>query len=75
MQRAKSLKVISLNVRGIRDATKRSSIFCCLKDQKAKICFLQETYSEFNNEATWQSEWQGKIFFLMGLSIGKAFPF
>ena len=46
-------------------------IFAYLKDQKAKICFLQETYSEFNDEVTWQSEWGGKIFFSHGTRHSK----
>ena len=37
--------ILSLNVRGIRDQIKRKSIFSYLKDQKANIYFLQETYS------------------------------
>ena len=75
MQKEKGMKIISLNVRGIREATKRSSIFSYLKDQKAKIYFLQETYSEINDEVIWQSKWEGNFFFLMGLSIAKAFAF
>ena len=66
------MKVISLNVRGIRDATKRSSIFSYLKDQTAKICFLQETYSEINNEVVWQSEWEDTIFFSHGTKHSKS---
>ena len=71
MQKEKGMKVISLNVRGIREATKRSSIFSYLKDKKAKIYFLQETYSEINDEVIWQSEWEGKIFFSHGTKHSK----
>ena len=42
-------KVFSLNVRGIRDQTKRRRIFTFLKKQNATIYFLQETYSEQRN--------------------------
>ena len=62
MQKDSKCKIISLNVRGIRDKAKRRKIFAYLKDQKEKICFLQDTYSEFNDEVTWQSEWGGKKF-------------
>ena len=71
MQKEKGMKVISLNVRGIREATKRSSIFSYLKDQKAKLYFLQETYSEINDEVIWLSEWEGKIFFSHGTKHSK----
>ena len=50
--------VLSLNVRGIRDQIKRS-IFSYLKDQKANIYFLQETYSERADENISRNEWGG----------------
>ena len=46
MYTAVNLSVFSLNVRGIREQTKRRSIFSYLKDQRANVYFLQETYSE-----------------------------
>ena len=48
--------VLSLNVRGIRDQIKRRSIFSYLKDPKANIYFLQETYSERADENIWRDE-------------------
>ena len=39
-------KFVSLNVRGIRNYEKRSSIFSFLKDQEAFFYFLQETFSD-----------------------------
>ena len=38
-------KIISLNAQGIRDFTKRKTIFNWLHKQNADIAFLQETYS------------------------------
>ena len=61
MQSSTKYKIISLNVRSIRDQTKKRSIFTYLKDQKANFYFLQETYSDANDELLWQSEWGGKI--------------
>ena len=58
--------VISLNVRGLRNRVKRRSIFCFLKDQNCDVFFLQEMYSEPNDENTWQSEWGGDMFFSHG---------
>ena len=57
-------KLISLNVRGIRDLSKRKAIFSWIRKQKADITFLQETYSiliigNFNIK--------GKCFFRTGL--------
>ena len=58
--------ITSLNVRGLRDQSKRRSIFWYLKDQKSKLYFLQETYSEVNDEIIWRNEWGGNIFFSHG---------
>ena len=47
--------MLSLNVRGLRNRVKRRSIFCFLKDQNCDVYFLQETYSEPNDEISWRS--------------------
>ena len=70
MQSSTKCKIISLNVRGVRDQAKRRSIFTYLKDQKANFHFLQETYSDAN-ELLWQSEWGGKILFSHGTHHSK----
>ena len=51
MSAKKNCKILSLNVRGIRDSIKRRGIFSYLKDQKASFYFLQETYSEIFRNA------------------------
>jgi len=64
--------VFSLNVRGIRGQAKRRSIFSFLKDQtEANIFFLQETYSEQNDENVWRKEWGGELFFSHGTKHSK----
>ena len=42
------LKVITLNVRGLRDTKKRQSLVYWLKNKHIDIAFLQETY--FNDK-------------------------
>ena len=64
-------KVFYLNVRGIRDQTKRRSIFTFFKDQNANIYFLQETYSEPSDENIWKKEWGGELFFSHGTKHSK----
>lgn len=61
-----NLQIISLNVRGLRNAGKRKAIFSYLKNQKASIFCLQETFSIKGDEKTWTSEWGGKILFSHG---------
>ena len=38
-------------------------MFCYLKQQKATIFCLQETYSQPDDEKIWSAEWGGKIIF------------
>ena len=64
-------KIISLNVRRIRNSIKMSSIFTYLKDQNATFYVLQETYSEPCDESFWENEWGGEIFFSYGTHHSK----
>ena len=66
MQEKAKYDILSLNVRGIRDQAKRRSIFLYLKDHNSKIYFLQETYSQPEDEIIWKNEWGGEIFFSHG---------
>ena len=60
--------LLSLNVRGIRDRTKRNNIFAWCKSKGCDIVFLQETYSNGRMyiEERWSSEWDGSMFFSHG---------
>ena len=59
------------NVRRVTDQIKRRSVFSFLKDQKAYIYFLQETYSEPTDEKVWKKEWDGEAFFSPGTKHSK----
>lgn len=55
------IKIISLNVNGIAEKTKRERIFDYLKTLNADIYCLQETHSATNDDANkWAGEWGGK---------------
>ena len=41
-------------------------MFSYLKDQNCAIYFLQETFSQPQDELIWKTEWHGKIFFSHG---------
>ena len=62
-------KLLSLNVRGIRSATKRKALFTWLNERRYDIIFLQETYSTADVEDIWRTQWRGKLFLLMALII------
>ena len=56
-----SVKIISLNVNGIRNSKKRTAIFSWINDNKADIVFLQETHCNSDQDKIqWSSEWGGK---------------
>ena len=64
-------KIISLNVRGLKNQRKRRNIFPYLKDQKCHCYFLPETYSEPKDELIWKSEWCGEMLFSHGTNRQK----
>ena len=65
------LKFLSLNVRGLRNREKRRSIFSYLKDQKANVYLLQETFSNPKDEKIWSAEWGGQIIYSRGSDHSK----
>ena len=46
-------KLLSLNVRGVRAATKRKALFTWLNERRYDIIFLQETCSSADVEDIW----------------------
>ena len=68
---SRKLKLLSLNVRGLRNVSKRGAIFSFLKIQKATIFCLQETYSSPEDEKLWSAEWGGKIIYSHGTTHSK----
>ena len=67
----KLIKILSLNVRGLRNHVKRRALFLYLRNQKADFYCLQETFSSKKDEVPWASEWGGKIFFSHGTKHSK----
>ncbi len=56
----------SLNVRGIRDLSKRKALFLFCMSQKREIYFFQETHSSFKDETFCRNQWGGNILFCHG---------
>ena len=63
--------VLSLNVRGFRDLSKRKSIFTWVKNQKADIMFLQETVSRPDIFDSWKYQWPGDKHYTHGSNHSK----
>ena len=69
-----NIKLLSLNVRGLRNSDKRRQIFRWLKrfhDGGNCFTFLQETHSTHKDEEIWKREWGSKISFSHGSSVSK----
>ena len=69
MAKSERLQLLSLNVRGIGDNTKRREVFRWLKRYHKggdSIIMLQETHSTPNSELVWEREWGSKIYFSHG---------
>ena len=66
------LKILSLNVRGLRNTNKRRAILSYFeKKQKTTIFNLQEVFSRPEDEKIWTAEWGGNVFSPMAPSIRK----
>ena len=60
------LKIISLNVRGLPNQTKRRGIFSYLTNQKATLYCLQETFSQERMRISGLRNREDKLYLLMG---------
>ena len=64
---------VSFNARGLRNRTKRRSLFRHLHvTYRSSIIILQETHSTPGLENIWKSEWRGNIVFSHGSESGQA---
>ena len=55
-----TLKILSLNVRGIHDYRKRRTMYRHFRDQKADIVMIQETHVTEKDYICWGNEWGNK---------------
>ena len=62
----KSLSILSLNVRGMRDTVKRKALFLFCKRSEADIVMLQETHSFELDVKFWRSQWGNTIHYSHG---------
>ena len=67
----KGYKFLTFNVRGLGCAPKRSSVFRIIKQQKANVVALQETYLEVKHRDIIERSWGHVIHFSAGSSHSK----
>ena len=60
------LKILTINVNGLNNLSKRNKIFNFLKASKIDITLMQETHSIKNTKKQWQKEWDGMSFWNSG---------
>ena len=60
------LRILSLNVRGLRKKHKRVALFNYFKQQKIDIICLQETHVSDSVAHIWEKQWGGKLFHCEG---------
>ena len=63
-----SLKLVTLNVKGISNFHKRKTIYTWCRRKKADFSFLQETHSKTEIETQWKNEWGAGIIMSHGSS-------
>ena len=62
-----TLRIVTLNVNGLNDETKRRAIFNYYR-QRADVLCLQETHCVKEQESQWTNEWGGPAFYSHGES-------
>ena len=60
--------VISCNVRGMTERSKRIQIYQYLRMNKCEVNFLQETHCTKNRQKQWRNEWSSTAYFSNGES-------
>lgn len=57
-----NLKLGSLNINGARDHRKRAVLFDLVKQKNIVVMFVQETYTDMQNENAWKMELEREVF-------------
>ena len=66
------IRLITLNVRGLRDTVKRRALFRhCHAIYPGYFVCLQETHSVQGDENIWRAEWGSELFLSHGLSVNQ----
>ena len=58
--------IATMNVRGLRDETKRLQMFAYMKKQMFDIVLIQESHATEADEQWWAKQWGGKIIYANG---------
>ena len=62
MANSNNVKLVTINVRGLRNALKRRKLFSWMKDNNIDIAFLQETYCTQDFTPYFNAGYAGSIY-------------
>ena len=65
------IKIVTQNVRGLRDISKRKQLFLMMKKLNFHIILLQETHSTVTDEEEWKQQWGGDLLFSHGTNTAR----
>ena len=65
-----SIKICSINIRGLREKIKRKAVFDFYRDRCDVLC-IQETHSTEEDEIFWRNEWGGEVYYSHGTSAAR----
>lgn len=65
------LRIVSLNVRGLRKKHKRAALFNFFKQQKFDIVCLQESHINDKVAHIWEKQWGGKMYYFEGTAYSR----
>jgi len=68
-----SVLFTSLNVRGLKNSTKRKALFLFCKELKANLIFLQETHSGTADEKFWKQQWGDNVLYSHGTNYSAVY--
>lgn len=66
-----NLTITSLNVRGLRNKSKRKRIFKNFREKKYDVICIQESYITKNVSSQWKQEWGGDMVYCEGTNHGR----
>ena len=61
-----SIKILTLNARGLKNRLKRISLFHQIRKLRCDIVCLQETHITPSDSQLWEKEWGGQIVYVQG---------
>ena len=66
-----TIRVVSLNARGLKNKLKRNALFHQIKSSNFDIVCLQECHITSKDAPVWEKQWGGKFIFHEGTTLSR----